>query len=822
MTVLQDVKYACRLLVKDPTFTGVALLTLALGIGATTAVFSVVNTMLLKPLPFPAAERIVFPWRQAPHGVDVGFRDLPWSRRDVLQFGEETRTFESFGAFLGDWMNLTGAGDATRLGVARVSAGVLPSLGVAPALGRIFTAEEDRPGSEREVILSHRLWQSRFGGDAASVGRAIDLNGAAYTIVGVMPAGFDFPRSADMPGIFTFPPEPDAWVPLALPPGPTRRGEPAELAVIGKLRPAVSIREAQADLDAFEQRMDREFPAGKGWFASRVTPLTTQAVGDTRRPLVLLFAAVGVVLLIACSNVANLFLNRSMGRSRELAVRAAIGASSGRLVQQLFIECVLLAIAGGAAGVLIASFGVDLMKQLGPAGLPALRDVVVDRSVLVFALAASMASGLFVGLAPVAVIDTARLSRSLHEGGARAGASARGRRLRRTLVAAQLALAVVLLVASGLLVRTFVRMLRADGGFDAARAEHVLTFELTLPQSRYPDADRIARFYDAALPRIAGVPSVQASGLAETIPLGGPTESTVLRIPGRAATRDEERPFSNYTIVSAGYFAAVGAPLLRGRDFGAGDIATSQPVAIVNRAMAERFWPGQSAIGKAVGIPIMPVDMTVVGVVADIKHATLRETPGPEVYVPYTQKPWPSMQTLHVAVRTKGDAAASTAAIRQAVAAIDPGVPLANVAPLDAIVSNAVAQPRFSMFVVSAFGGVALLLACIGLYGTMSHVVLARTSEFGLRVALGAQRSDVMRMVLHDGAALAVSGVAAGATAAAIGTRAMRSFLYGVEPTDPLTFAAVIAALVAVAALACYLPARRAMRIDPLIAMRAD
>ena len=818
-SLVQDVKHAGRLLIKDSTFAAVAVLTLALGVGATTAVFSVVNAILLKPLPYPAAQRIAFPWRQAPHGVDIGFRDLPWARREVLLFGAQTRTFESFGAFLGDWMNLTGSGDATRLGVARVSAGVLPSLGVTPALGRVFTTDDDRPGREHEAILSHQLWQSRFNADASIIGRTIDLNGDAYIIVGVMAAGFDFPRSADMPGIFTFPPQPDVWVPLALPRGQPLRGEPSELAVIGRLRSGVSVQQAQAELDLFEQQLDRLFPNGKGWFGSRVTPLTTQTVGDTRRPLILLLAAVVVVLAIACSNVANLFLNRSIGRSRELAVRAAIGASHARLVQQLLIESLLLSIVGGAAGVLLAFFAVDLMKPLAPVNVPALRDVTVDRAVLLFALGASIISGFFVGLAPLVVVDPGRLSRSLNEGGARTGASASGRRLRHGLVIAQLALAVVLLVASGLLIRTFVRLMRADGGFNA---ERVLTFELTLPQSRYPDAARIARFYDAALPRIAHVPMIEASGLAETIPLGGPTESTVLRIPGRVATKNEERPYANYTIVSSGYFAAVGAPLLQGRDIAGTDTVDSQPVAIVNRTMAERFWPGQSAIGKAVGIPIMPFDMTVVGVIADIKHATMREAASPEIYVPYTQKPWPSMQTLHVAVRTKGDATTATAAVRAAVATIDPSVPLANIASLDAVVSTAFAQPRFSMYLVTAFGGVALVLACIGLYGSISHTVLARTPEFGIRVALGAQPSDVLRMVFRDGLGLAAVGVGAGSITAAIGARAIRTFLYGVEPTDPITFIVALCALLAVAALACYLPARRATRVDPLMAMRAE
>lgn len=818
-SLFQDLKYAARLLRKAPAFAAITVLTLALGIGATTAVFSVVNTLLLKPLPYPQADRVVFPWRQPPPHVDVGFRDLPWSRVEVQTFGHETETFESFGAFSGDWMNLTGSGEAARVGITRVSAGFFPSLGVTPAIGRVFTTEEDRPGREREVILSHRLWQSRFNADPAMVGRSIDLNGASFTVIGVMAAGFDFPRSADMPGIFSFPERPDAWVPLALPPGPRKRGEPAELAVIGRLRSGGSGDQAQTELDRFADRMDRELPNAKGWFSSRVTPMSAQLIGETRRPLVLLLLAVAVVLMIACSNVANLVLNRSIGRSREIAVRAAIGASRGRLVQQLLVESVLLSILGGAIGVLVAAMGVDLVKAIGPANVPALRDVTVDRTMLLFATGVSVICGLLVGLAPSIALNKDRLSRALHDGSLRMGTSAGARRTRQALVLAQLALAVVLLVASGLLVRTFVQLMRSDGGFNSDR---VLTFELTLPTSTYSDADHIARFYDAVLPRIASVPVVESSGLGEMIPLGGPSESTALRIPGRVVTNERERPFANYTIVSAGYFGAVGTPVLQGRDFARTDVVDSQPVAIVNRAMAERFWPGQSALGKSVGVPIMPFDMTVVGVVSNIKHATMRETPGPEIYVPYTQKPWPSMQTLHVAVRTRVDATTAIAAMREAVAAIDPGVPLANIASLETVVGNAVAQPRFSMYLVTVFGGVALVLACIGLYGTIAHTVLARTSEFGIRIALGAQRADLLRMVLRDGLGLAAIGVAAGTVIAAIGARAIATFLYGIAPTDPITFATVLGTLFAVAVLACYLPARSAMRIDPLIAMRTE
>jgi predicted permease len=817
--ISRDLHYAWRLLVKEPAFAAIAILTLALGIGATTAVFSVVNAVLLKPLPYPAAERIVFPWRLAPRGVDVGFHDLPWSRVEFLTFAEHTKTFESFGAFLGEWINFTGSGDPVRLGGTRVSAGFFPALGVSPAIGRVFTAEEDQPGRDREAILGYRLWRERFGADPSILGRAVHLNGVPYTVVGVMPAGFAFPRMAEMPGSFAFPREAELWVPLALPHGSLRRGEPSELAVVGRLAAGVSVAQAQAELDLFEQQMDREIPRAKGWFGSAIRSMSDQLVGETRRPLVMLLLAVGVVLVISCTNVANLLLTRSIGRARELTMRTVLGASRGQLIRQLITESLVLSAIGGGAGVLFAMAAVDGIKAFGPANIPRLADVSLDVRVLLFAVGASLLTGVVFGLAPAIVVSADHLGRSLRETDLRTGTSGRGARLRNALIVSEVALALVLSVASGLLVRTFVHLVHADGGFNA---ERVLTFELTLPASKYAEADQMVRFYDRALQRIRTIPIVAAAGLGETVPMGGAGESTGLRIPDRPIVRNEDRPFANFTVVSPSYFSAVGTTLLRGRDFLESDTADAPPVAIVNRAMAERFWPGKDALGKEVGVPIAPFNMTVVGIVADVKHLTMRETPGPEIYVPFTQKPWPSMATMHVAVRTKGDPPNATAALRAAVAAIDPDVPLANVAALSTIVGDAVAQPRFSMYLLGAFGALAVLLACIGLYGAVSYAVAARAQEIGIRLALGATRVQVVRMVLEQGMRVTAAGVAAGLVAAIAAVRAIAAYLYGVEPTDPLTFAGVALALIAVGGLACYVPARRATRVDPIAAMRAE
>jgi len=818
-SIAHDLRYAARVLRKDRSFTIIAVVTLALGIGASTTVFSVVNAVLLKPLPYASAERIVMPSRLPPPSINVGFDVIPWGRRDFLTFAEQSRTFEHIGAFLGASYNLTGTGDPARIDGARVSAGFFPSIGVAPQLGRTFADDVDQPGRALEVVLSDRLWRDRFGSDPAVIGRAIDLNGLPHTIVGVMPAGFTFPRSAGMPAVFTLPRDSELWVPLALPRGSVVRGEPSELAVIGRLSPGATIDRAQAELDLFASQMDHDFPQAKGWFRSRVTPLTQQLAGETRRPLLLLLGAVGALLLIACANVANLLLARSMTRARELTLRAALGAARARLVRQLTTEHLLLATLGGAAGIALAHFGIVMVKAVGPHNVPRLVEARLDATVLVFSIVISFACGLAFGVAPAWTAAREDLVSSLKEAGHRSAGSARASRTRGVLLVAEVALALVLVIASGLLVRTFVHLANADAGFTPDRA---LTFELTLPAPMYADLARIVGVYRAALQRLREIPGVESAGIGETVPMDGAGESTGLRIPDRPAAGDPAPPFANYTIVSPGYFAAVGTPLLHGRAFLDSDTADSMPVAIVNAAMAKKYWPGQDVLGKQVGVPINAFNMTIVGVAADVKHLSVREEPGPEIYVPYTQKPWPSMLTMHVVVRTRTDPASMTAAVRRAIRAVDPQLPLASVATLYTIVDNAMAQSRFSVTLVTGFGALSLLLACVGLYGAVSYSVATRTREIGVRLALGAQKRRVFALVLGQCVRITTLGIAAGLAIAAIALLMIAGFLYGVNSTDPATFASLSLLLLVVALLACYVPARRAMRVDPLIAMRAE
>ncbi len=816
----QDLKYAFRTMAKSRGLTAIAVLTLALGIGASTAVFSLINAILLKPLPYPQADRIVIPWRQSPPGLDLGYNEIPWGIRTFRNIQREVKSFQDVATFQSLSVSLSGSGDPFHADGMMVSAGFFPALGVSPVLGRTFTTEEDQPGRSHVVVLGDQLWRDRFGANPSIIGQAIVLNGAPYTVIGIMPAGYAFPKASDMPGSFNFPRETQLWVPAALPPLPLHPTDPDELAVIARLRPGVAIQQAQAEMDLIAKMAERRFPSARHWFDSRVTPLTRQVTGSTRTPLLLILGAVGVVLLIACSNVASLLLTRSIARRREFTVRAALGARQSRLLGQLLTESVLLSLAAGLVGVAFAGACIHFAKVFGPASIPRLQEASIEFPVLAFALGTTFLTGILCGFAPALSAIRENLVETLKESGQRAGGGRSAVGMRKTLVISEVALAFILVVAAGLLTQTFYRLLRADSGFSS---DHVLTFELSLPESKYPDADRIVSFYDGALPQLRNSPGVLSAGIVNTLPMAGATESTGLRIPGKIITDRRQTPFAQFTVVSPGYFSAVGGRVVRGRDFRESDTGTSPAVTLINNAMARKFWPNEDPIGKQVGpgSPKYPL-CTIIGIVADIKHLSLREEPGPEMYVLYDQKPWVSMATMQVAVRTKGDPAAVAASVRQAIHARDPELTLAKVASMTTLVDNTMSQPRFAMLLIAMFGGLALTLAAIGMYGVISFAVAQRTREIGVRMALGARRADVFAMVLREGARLAGVGISIGVVVAFAGTRVMSSFLYGIEATDPLTFAGVSAILAGIAMLACFVPARRATRVEPVTALRCE
>jgi putative ABC transport system permease protein len=703
----QDAKFGMRSFAKTRGFTALAVLTLALGIGSSTAVFSLIDAILLRPLPYPHAERIVLPWRMPPPGANLGFEEFPWGGFDFNLFKQNVTTLEHMGAFKADSFNLTGSGEPRMLEGIRASVGFFGALGVQPSLGRFYTPEEDRQGREFEVILSDRLWRTQFASDRKVLGRAIELNGFSYTIVGVMPPQFAFPRASEMPGSFNFPREPDLWVPLAIPDVP--RG-PADYAVIGRVRPGVSVEQVQAEMDLCSDRLDKVFPTPKGWFRSRVTALQKQVSGDARRPLLLTLMAVSVVLLIACSNVANLLLIRSLARSREFTMRAALGAGRVRLISQLLTESLLLAGGAGALGIAIAAAALDFATKFGPESIPRLADAQLNWHVFAFALGAAMITGLLFGLVPA--IDAARnnLVDTLKDGSRGTAGGARPK-IRNALLVFQVALALMLVIAAGLLVRSFREILRVDGGFNP---QSVISFKLSLPASKYADRARIVALFDDLLRRLNSIPGVTAAGISETVPMGGTGESTVVTIIGHTFDPNH-RPVAAYTIASPGYFAAVGTPILRGRPLLESDREETTPVTVISKSMAEKFWPGEDALGKKVGLgsPRYPVS-TVVGIAADVKHLSLREGGSPEMYVPYAQKAYPSMLVMRVTVRTKGDSEAASAYIREAVRVSDRDLPIAELATLREIVDRSLTQPRFAMLVIAGFGGLALILAAIG------------------------------------------------------------------------------------------------------------
>ena len=818
-SIATDVKFALRQTRKSPGFSVAVILLLGLGIGSTTAVFSLVDAILLKPVPYPEPNSIVLPWNTPPAGVNIGgFDKFPWSPIHFHALAQETRTFQSLGAFQGADFNLTEVGDPAMLEGARVSWGFFPALGVSPELGRTFTREEDTPGNEHEVVLGDALWRSRFHADPSILNRVIHLNGAPYTVVGIMPRGFDFPRANEMPGDFTFAAETQLWVPIALP-AVTPRFTSSELAIVARLQPGLTVAQAQGAMDLFAERMDREYPVMKGWSRSLVTPLQRQVAGDTRRPLLLILSAVGVVLLIVCFNVAGLLLTRSIAREREFTLRAALGAGRARVLRQVLTESLLLAFAGGLCGAAIAAAGVTLVKAFGPPGVPRLQEASADPRIFAFVGVITLFTGILFGLAPALGAGRVNFGESLREGGQKSGTAASHPRLRSLLVVSQIAMALALVMASGLLVRSFYQLLASDSGF---RADHVLTFELSLPGTRYPERATIARFYQKALPRLRAIPGVEFAGITESVPLGGATEAGVARIVGRPLGKGERPPIVDYTIVSPGLFSALGTPLLEGRDVLDSDVLSAQPVTVINRAMARRYWPDQDPIGKQVLVPSQRVPATIVGVVADVKYSSLHEVPGPGMFEPYTQEVWPSMELMHVVLRTKADPIAATGAARQIIHDLDAGIPLADVSTLTAITQSSMAADRFSMLVVGFFGALALILAAVGIYGVIAYSASQRTREIAIRIALGAQRGNVFGMVLGQGLRLAALGILFGVLAALGVGRVLTGLLYGVSASDPLTLASVAVLIVLVALAASILPARRAAAVAPMEALRSD
>jgi predicted permease len=822
-TLLQDLRFAGRTLLKRPAFTLIAILTLALGIGANTALFSVVDSVLLAPLPFAHPERLTIVWASNPGlARKVGLPDkLPVSPGTFYDW-KTAKSFEKLAMFSSDRVSLTGAGEPEQLGAVDVSGELFQVLGTPALVGRTLLPEDDDKGKRTTVLLSHDLWRRRFGGDRGIVGRAIRIDGVPLTVVGVMPPGFAFPRGGEMPHGFGFAARPDVWLPMALPPeGRQNRGNRGNLAV-GLLEPGVAIAEAQAELSAIADRVGKAFPESDGGWRNRIEPLRQALVGDIRPALLILLAAVGLVLLIACVNVANLLLAQAAARQKEIAVRTALGAGRGRMVRQLLTESALLALLGGGLGLLLAHWGLRGFAVWIPDDVPVAREIALDPWILLFTLGVTLLTGALAGLVPAFQMTRPDLAESLREGTRAGSGSSRSGRTRGALVIVETALAVLLVVGAGLLIRSFARLTSVDAGF---RPQGTLALQVVLPESKYPDLPERWAFARAVLERLRALPGVTAAGVVSNLPLSGDENIEGLVFEGRPRPRNPgDIPLADFRQASPGYFEAMGIPKVRGRLFALADTADAPQVAVIDETLARTYWPGEDPIGKRLrfGLQDDPHPrpwVTVVGIVGNVRNSALHVEPRPQVYVPSAQT---SYGGLNFVLRAERDPRSLIQEARAAVFAVDRDQPVAEVHTMEQVVSQSMAGRRFNMVLLGAFAGLALLLAAVGIYGITAYSVAQRTREMGLRMALGAQRGSVLGLVLREAGALALIGLGAGLALAFAATRVMASLLYGVGATDPATFASVAAALALVSLAAAWVPGRRATQVDPIVAMRAD
>ena len=801
----QDVRYGFRLLGKAPAFTTVALLTLALGMGAATAIFSVVDTVLLKPLPFRDAERLLVIWERNPSQNRNRMFVAP---ANFLAWQRQSRTVEQMAAVMDARINLTGGPNGhiepEELKCERVSASLFPLLGVEPRLGRAFRAEEDLPGHANFVMLSHSLWQRRFGGDPGIAGKTIRLRDQPYSVVGVLPPDFTVLQT----GV-------DVFVPLALNSSDARAANNRYLTVFA--RRSGTLEQVRAELDSVGAQMEQVLPAlDKGWRPS-IFVLGDELVGGVRRALWVLMAAVGCLLLMACVNVANLLLARGSTRRKEIALRAALGAGRGRILAQLLTESLLLAIGGGLLGLLLAAGTVWLLAHAGPASVPRLSQAAIDPRLFAFTLGVSLATGILFGLAPAMQGSGSSLRESLSEAGRGGTAGRGGRRLRNTLVVTEVALAVVVLIGAGLLIRSFIRLRSVDPGFQPSG---VLTVRVPLGGGRNTAPDRRIAFFRQISDRISALPGVRVVGAVNDLPLTGLGNGSYFAVEGRPAPNAEQRPLGLLRSVTPSYFHAMGIPLVTGRFLADSDTAQSPAVIVVNQTLARRFWPDGNVIGGRLAIDQMAGRLPeIVGVVGDVKADSLDAEEWPTFYTPYPQGPAAAMTLI---VRTAGPPLVLASVVTREVHSLDPDQPVADIRTMEEVVNLSMAGARFNTTLLVSFAGVAFLLAAVGIYGVISYDVSQRTNEIGIRMALGAQPEDVRRLIVGQGARLAVYGIAAGLFGAAVLTRWMGTMLFGVNPTDVWTYTSVSVLLALVALGASYVPSRRAMVPDPVIALRHE
>lgn len=812
---MQDLRFGFRTLLKSPGFSAVAILALALGAGANSAIFSVVNAVLLRPLPYGNPDRLVMIWGKNPSAA----RDAI-SVPDFVDYRDQNQVFEQMASFSYDDFTLSAGDEPEHVQGAMVSANYFSVLGVNFTRGRAFLREEDQPGASRVIIVSDGLWKRRFGSDPSFAGQTILLNGASFTVVGIAPPGFQSPNPEDKPQL---------WAPLSFDGGDLLRVPSTVspeslndrrnrfLVGVARLKPGVDPRQAQADLEAIAGRLEQQYKDTNAGIGATAVTLREQFVGKIGPALAVLLAAVGLVLLIACANVASLLLARAAARRKEVAIRAALGAGRLRLIRQLLTESVLLAVIGSGVGLLVAYGGIRLLLALNPANIPRLSEIDIDGRVLGFTFLVAILTGVIFGLAPALQASKPDLNETLKEG-ARGSTGGLGRqRVRSLLVISEVALTALLLIAAGLMLRSFYSLQMVKPGFDP---ENTLTMMVNLPPSKYADDHQIEAFYEQALERIEGLPGVQSAGAVTSLPL---TTTVIIRsrftVDGHPPPNPSEVPRANFRSISHDYFRAMRISLLKGRFFTEQDRDKSPPVVIINQTMADRNWPGEDPVGRRLTILFLGVSREVVGIVADVKHSSLDTESGAEMYVPYLQKPFNFMALV---ARTASDPLKLTGAVRSAILSVDRNQPVYDVKTMQDVVADSVSQPRLYTLLLGVFASLAVILAALGVYGVMNYSVTQRTHEIGIRMALGAQPSDILKMVVGQGMLLAVIGLVIGLVAAFLLTREMESLLFEVSARDMATFVGIPLVLAAVSFLSSYIPARRATRIDPMIALRYE
>ncbi|HEX4948284.1 MAG TPA: ABC transporter permease [Blastocatellia bacterium] len=812
-TLWHDLRYGFRLLLRKPAFTAVAILALALGIGANTAIFSVVNAILLRPLPYPEPERLV----QLNHNYPQINLKASVSAFGYTIYKEQAKAFEQIAAVSGSSLNLTGSGEPEQLQAMTVTASFFPLFGADAARGRVFLPEEEQDGRNRVAVLSDALWTRRFGANPNLVNQTITLNGENYTVIGVLPASFQFGRE--------FGRVPDLFVPLTFTPqqlSPNNLNN-EYLSVFGRLRAGLTVQQAQAEMDTLADNVLKQYAPQmtRQQWNLLLQPLNELVVGDVRFALWVLLGAVGLVLLIACANVANLTLARAADRQREMAVRAAMGARRGRVVRQLLTESVLLAVIGGVLGLGLAAWGVSLLSQLSQIQIPRVHEVGLDWRVLFFTLGVSVLTGIAFGLVPALQASRSDLHDVLKEGGRTGQSGARGR-LRSVLIVAEMALALTLLVGAGLLMRSFWRLQQVSPGF---QPQGVLSLMVSLPSHKYKEPPQRANFFEQLLPQLRALPGVQTVGASSVIPMSGTNSSGSFSIEGRQVPQGQSIPHGDRWMAAGDYFETMKIPLVRGRYFNAQDTANSLSVAVIDETMAKKYWPNEDPLGKRIGIlgegtPQEPKWREIVGIVGHAKHRNLEGESRVQYYLPYAQRPTTS--NMFLVLRTAGDPTSIAGAVRNTVRNLDKELPVFRVTTMEQLVADSMAQRRFTLWLLGIFAVTALLLAAVGLYGVLAYSVSQRSHEIGIRMALGAQSRDVQKMVVGQGMKLVLLGTGIGLVGAFMLMRLMGSLLFGVGAADPVTYVVIAALLASVALLACWIPARRATKVDPMIALRYE